>query len=38
MTDNMAKNDAADAAMKSHMDAMKEGMKSDMEMKHAMIA
>jgi hypothetical protein len=34
----MAKMDAADAAMKTHMDAMKDGMKSDMEMKHAMIA
>jgi Tfp pilus assembly protein PilO len=38
MTENMAKNDAADAAMKTHMDAMKESMKSDMEMKHAMMA
>jgi aconitase B len=38
MTDNTAKNDAADAAMKTHMDAMKEAMKSDMEMKHAMMA
>src|ERR1035437_9172761 len=38
MTDNMAKNDAADAAMKTHMDAMNAGAKSDMEMKHAIIA
>ena len=38
MTENVAKNDAADAAMKTHMDAMKDGAKSDMEMKHAIIA
>jgi hypothetical protein len=38
MTDNVAKNDAADAAMKSHLDSQQAGMKSDMEMKHAVIA
>ena len=38
MTDNMAKNEATDAAMKSHSEAQQAGAKSDMEMKHAMIA
>jgi hypothetical protein len=38
MTDNVAKNDAADAAMKTHMDAMNAAAKSDTEMKHAMMA
>jgi hypothetical protein len=38
MTDNVAKNEAADAAMKTHMDAMDAGAKSDMEVKHAMMA
>src|ERR1035441_9858708 len=38
MTENVAKNDAADAAMKTHMDAMNAGAKSDMEMKRAIIA
>jgi translation initiation factor 2B subunit (eIF-2B alpha/beta/delta family) len=38
MTENMAKNDAADAAMKAHMDSQQAGTKSDMEMKHAIIA
>jgi hypothetical protein len=38
LTENIAKNDAADAAMKAHMDSQQAGTKSDMEMKHAMIA
>jgi hypothetical protein len=38
MTENIAKNDAADAAFKSHSDAQQAGAKSDMEMKHAIIA
>jgi Tfp pilus assembly protein PilO len=38
MTENMAKNDAVDVAMKAHMDSQEAGTKSDMEMKHAIIA
>jgi hypothetical protein len=38
LTENVAKNDANDAAMKIHMDSQQAGAKSDMEVKHAMIA
>jgi hypothetical protein len=38
MTENIAKSEAADIAMKAHMDSEAAGNKSDMEMKKAMIA
>ena len=38
MKTQMAKMEAADAAMKTHMDTQQAAMKSDVEMKHAMIA
>ena len=37
MMDSMAKMDAADAAMKSHMETEQASMKSQMELQHAVI-
>jgi Tfp pilus assembly protein PilO len=38
MTENMAKSEAADIAKKAQVDSEQAGTKSDMEMKHAIIA